>query len=172
MSKENITILLPAYNEEMNIGQTVGRLRRLYPDFEILVVDDGSTDNTMKIAMAAGANVWPHPYNMGNGAAVKTGLRCAAGDWIVMMDADGQHDPEDVARLLEHKESYDMVIGARQGLLTGPLHRTIANRIYNMLASYVTSFKVEDLTSGMRLVKKDEAITPDQTPVPRQKYPS
>ncbi len=157
MSQERVSIVLPAYNEEMNIGETVRRLRALYPDFEILVIDDCSTDNTVRVAMDAGANVWPHPYNMGNGAAVKTGLRLAKGDWIVLMDADGQHDPADVARLLEHKDRYDMVIGARKGLLTGALHRTIANRIYNWLASYVTSFPIKDLTSGFRLVRADVA---------------
>ena len=155
MSEVKVTILLPAYNEEKNIGETIRKTRELYPDFEILVVDDGSTDDTMRIAMEAGANVWPHPINLGNGAAIKTGLRCAVGDWIVMMDADGQHDPADIARLLEHKDQYDMVVAARAGLLKGPAHRTFANRIYNMMASYVTSFKVEDLTSGFRLVKKD-----------------
>jgi len=155
VQSSSVTIVLPAYNEEMNIGNTVRRLREQYPDFEILVIDDCSTDKTMQVAMEAGANVWPHPYNMGNGAAVKTGLRLAAGEWIVLMDADGQHAPEDVARLLEHRDRFDMVVGARSGLLTGPLHRTIANRIYNFLASYVTGFTVPDLTSGFRVVKAD-----------------
>ncbi|NLC82016.1 MAG: glycosyltransferase family 2 protein, partial [Lentisphaerae bacterium] len=94
-----VTILLPAYNEAGVIGETIRAIRALHPDFEILVVDDGSTDNTMREAMDAGANVWPHPYNMGNGAAIKSGLRCARGEWVLMMDADGQHKPEDIARL-------------------------------------------------------------------------
>ncbi|MEA3469648.1 MAG: glycosyltransferase family 2 protein, partial [Thermodesulfobacteriota bacterium] len=105
----SVTVLLPAYNEEQAIASTVQRIKELHPDFEVLVVDDGSTDNTMQTAMDAGANVWPHPYNIGNGAAIKTGLRCAKGDWVVMMDSDGQHKPEDIARLLEHKDRYDMV---------------------------------------------------------------
>ena len=88
--------------------------------------------------MDVGANVWPHPYNIGNGAAVKSGLRCAKGDWTVMMDGDGQHKPEDIAGLLEYKNTYDMVVGARgQGSKT-PLHRDIANKLYNWFASYVT----------------------------------
>jgi glycosyltransferase involved in cell wall biosynthesis len=153
-----VTILLPAYNEELAIGATVAILKDRYPDFEILVVDDGSTDNTVKEAIAAGARVRPHPYNIGNGAAIKTGLRAAAGEWIIMMDADGQHDPEDVARLLEYKESYDMVIGARTRSSETALHRDIANTIYNRLASYVCKFKVEDLTSGFRMVRKDAAL--------------
>lgn len=153
----SVTVLLPAYNEEQAIASTVQRIKELHPDFEVLVVDDGSTDNTMQTAMDAGANVWPHPYNIGNGAAIKTGLRCAKGDWVVMMDSDGQHKPEDIARLLEHKDRYDMVVGARsQGSKTS-LHRDIANKFYNWFASYVTKFKVKDLTSGFRLMKKEVA---------------
>lgn len=148
-----VTVLLPAYNEEQAIGSTIGKIRALYPDFEILVVDDGSTDKTMEVAMAAGANVWPHPYNIGNGAAIKTGLRCAQGEWVVMMDADGQHQAEDIAKLLEHKERFDMVVGARSKRSETAAHRDLANWLYNKFASYVTSFRVEDLTSGLRLVR-------------------
>ena len=147
------TILLPAYNEAGVIGETIRAIRALHPDFEILVVDDGSTDNTMREAMEAGANVWPHPYNMGNGAAIKSGLRCARGEWVLMMDADGQHKPEDIARLLEHKDRYDMVVGARTRQSETSAHRDLANWVYNRFASYVTRFKVEDLTSGFRLVR-------------------
>lgn len=148
-----VTILLPAYNEEGVIGITIQRIRALHPDFEILVIDDGSSDDTMKEAMGAGANVWPHPYNMGNGAAIKSGLRCAQGEWVVMMDADGQHQPEDIARLLEYKDRYDMVVGARNRQSDTSVHRDLANWVYNKFASYVTQFKVEDLTSGLRLVR-------------------
>ncbi|MDD2464665.1 MAG: glycosyltransferase family 2 protein [Desulfobulbus sp.] len=151
--KYEVTVLLPAYNEEGVIGSTVEKIRALHPDFEILVVDDGSTDNTLQEAMAAGANVWPHPYNIGNGAAVKTGLRCAQGEWVVMMDADGQHQPEDIARLLELKDQFDMVVGARTSQSETSIHRDLANWVYNKFASYVTRFKVQDLTSGFRLVR-------------------
>jgi len=158
-NKQSVTILLPAFNEEQNIGHTVQKIKELYPNLEVLVVDDGSTDTTMKVAMDAGANVWPHPYNIGNGAAIKTGLRCATGDWVVMMDADGQHDPADIERLLEYKDTFDMVVGARSRSKgsKGSLHRNLANRFYNGLASYVTKFKVKDLTSGFRLVKTETA---------------
>lgn len=155
-SKE-VTILIPAYNEEQAIGTTVRRIKELYPDYEVLVVDDGSTDNTMQAAMDAGANVWPHPYNIGNGAAIKSGLRVAKGEWIIMMDADGQHNPEDIARLLEYRDEYDMVVGARTSASETRVHRDIANTIYNWFASYVTSFKIEDLTSGFRLVRASTA---------------
>lgn len=151
--KIEVTVLLPAYNEAGGIGDTVARIRALHPDFEILVVDDGSTDATVQEAMAAGANVWPHPYNIGNGAAIKTGLRCARGEWVVMMDADGQHQPEDIARLLEYKDRFDMVVGARTRHSVTSTHRDLANWVYNHFASYVTQFKVEDLTSGFRLVR-------------------
>jgi glycosyltransferase involved in cell wall biosynthesis len=148
-----VTVLLPAYNEELSIGDTIHRIRELYPDYEVLVVDDGSTDKTLEVAMKSGANVWPHPYNIGNGAAIKSGLRTAQGEWIVMMDADGQHAPEDISRLLEFKDTYDMVVGARTKTSETALHRDIANTLYNWFASYVTKFKIEDLTSGFRLVR-------------------
>lgn len=152
-TKYEVTILLPAFNEEGVIGETVRRIKTLHPDFEVLVVDDGSSDNTMQEAMAAGANVWPHPYNIGNGAAIKSGLRCAQGEWVLMMDADGQHKPEDITRLLEHKERFDMVVGARGRNSETSMHRDIANWLYNRFATYVTKFKVEDLTSGFRIIR-------------------
>jgi len=150
-----VTILLPAYNEEQSIGRTIREVKQLYPDFEILVVDDGSPDNTRQEAINAGANVMRHPHNIGNGAAIKTGLRYASGEWVLMMDADGQHKPDDIANLLEYKDNFDMVVGARSKGSNTSWHRDMANFIYNWLASYVTKFKVEDLTSGFRLVKND-----------------
>jgi len=154
-TKPEVTIVLPSFNEAANIGETIQKIKLLYPDFEILVIDDGSTDSTMEKAVAAGANVWPHPYNIGNGAAVKTGLRCAAGKYIILMDADGQHAPEDIANLLEYKEKYDMVVGARTNASETSLHRDLANLLYNKLASYVAKFRVQDLTSGFRLVRRE-----------------
>ena len=141
-----VTILLPAYNEQESIGATIQGIRQFYPDFEILVIDDGSTDNTRQEAINAGANVMRHPHNIGNGAAIKTGIRYASGEWILMMDADGQHKPSDIARLLEHKDEYDMVVGARTRESKTSWHRDLANFIYNWLASYVSKFKVVDLT--------------------------
>ncbi|MCP3932404.1 MAG: glycosyltransferase family 2 protein [Bacteroidetes bacterium] len=155
MSKTQVTVLLPAFNEELHIGTTVKQLKELYPDYEILVIDDGSSDNTMQIAMEAGANVWPHPYNMGNGAAIKSGFRIAKGEWIVMMDADGQHNPEDIKRLVELKDTFDMVVGARSAKSDTSLHRDLANYLYNKFASYMTNHKIMDLTSGFRLVNKE-----------------
>ncbi|MDH5525323.1 MAG: glycosyltransferase family 2 protein, partial [Desulfobulbaceae bacterium] len=108
-----LTFLLPAYNEESSIGVTVAKLKKLYPEHQILVIDDGSTDATAAKATEAGAKCISHPYNIGNGAAIKTGLRNAQSEWVLMMDADGQHAPEDIAKILAHKNEFDMVVGAR-----------------------------------------------------------
>ena len=151
--RTEVTVLLPAYNEEQTIGKTIREIKQLYPEYEILVVDDGSTDNTRQEAIDAGANVMRHPHNIGNGAAIKTGLRYASGEWVLMMDADGQHKPSDIAKLLEYKDKYDMVVGARGKGSKTSWHRDLANFIYNWLASYVSKFRVEDLTSGFRLVR-------------------
>jgi glycosyltransferase involved in cell wall biosynthesis len=150
-----VSVILPAYNEEQSIGNTIEKIRELYPDFEILVIDDGSTDNTRQKAIDAGATVMRHPHNIGNGAAIKTGLRYASGDWIVMMDADGQHKPADIGKLLQYKDKYDMVVGARSKGSNTSFHRDIANIIYNWLATYITKFKIEDLTSGFRMVQNE-----------------
>jgi len=155
VTPRQLTILMPAYNEEQSIGNTIREIKGFYPDCEILVVDDGSTDRTQEEAIRAGATVWKHPHNIGNGAAIKTGLRYASGEWILMMDADGQHKPADIAKLLDHRNDYDMVVGARSKRSETSWHRDLANFIYNWLASYITKFKVEDLTSGFRLVKND-----------------
>lgn len=157
LPRPEVTVLMPAYNEEGAIANTIKQVKELYPHFEILVIDDGSTDNTIKEAMDAGANVYPHPYNMGNGAAIKTGLRTARGEYVLMMDADGQHDPLDIVKLLEHKDRYDMVVGARTKDSQTKIHRDIANTVYNWFASYVSKFNIKDLTSGFRLVRKSVA---------------
>jgi glycosyltransferase involved in cell wall biosynthesis len=154
----NVSIVIPAYNEEAVIGQTVARIHSLYPDFETIVVDDGSTDNTAHKAREAGAKVFQHPYNIGNGAAVKTGIRNASGDMIVLMDGDGQHDPADIARLLEESHHYDLVVGARSTGSQASLGRRVANWFYNCLASYVAKFPIKDLTSGFRVFHKDIPI--------------
>lgn len=149
------SIVLPAYNEAISIGALIEGTKGICnPDDEVLLVDDGSTDDTAKIARDAGAKVISHPYNIGNGAAIKTGLRAAKGDIIITLDADGQHDPADIPKLLEYIDKYDMVVGARR---KGQGARGIANRIYNLLASYVCGRRVEDLTSGFRVIRADVA---------------
>lgn len=153
----SLSIVLPARNEAANISNLILALRRRFPAAEIVVVNDGSTDTTADEATAAGATVISHPYGMGNGAAIKSGARAAAGDVLVFMDADGQHQPEDIPRLLERlDQGYDMVVGARDAGSQASLGRYAANAFYNRLASWVTNHKVRDLTSGFRAVRADK----------------
>ena len=152
-----ISIVLPAKNESAAIGQTIAQIQQLHLAHEIIVVNDGSTDQTKQVAETAGAKVVTHPYSKGNGAAIKTGARTATGDIIVFMDADGQHDPQDITRLIEKIEKgYDLVVGARQKGSQASVGRGIANALYNNLATYMTEQKVEDLTSGFRAVRADK----------------
>lgn len=154
MTTISTSIVLPARNEAAAIAETLRRLKACVPDAEAIVVDDGSTDDTAALAQAAGARVISHPYSKGNGAAIKTGARAATSDVIVFMDADGQHDPADIAALLARiDEGYDLVVGARQPGSQASIGRGIANRFYNRLATYMTGHKVEDLTSGFRAVR-------------------
>jgi glycosyltransferase involved in cell wall biosynthesis len=153
---KKVSIILPAKNEEATIGGIIEALTDLYPEYEIIVVDDGSTDSTAQIAEDSGAHVIKHPYNKGNGAAIKTGARTASGDILVFMDADGQHNPEDVARLLERlDQGYDMVVGARSRHFQSGKRRLVGNVFYNKIASWIVGHKIEDLTSGMRVVKAE-----------------
>ncbi|RFS33271.1 glycosyltransferase family 2 protein [Acinetobacter sp. SWAC5] len=152
-----ISVVLPAKNESGAIGQTIERIQKLQIVDEIIVINDGSTDATKDIAEQAGATVVTHPYSKGNGAAIKTGARQASGDVIIFMDADGQHDPKDIPRLLQKiNEGYDLVVGARQQGSQASLGRGIANGLYNSLASYMTEHNVEDLTSGFRAVRAEK----------------
>jgi len=153
MEDPTVSVVIPAYNEAQNIGEIVSRIRNRYPDFEVIVEDDGSTDGTAQIAASAGATVYRHPYNIGNGAAVKTGIRKAGGETLVLMDGDGQHDPEDIAALLRFLPEYDMAVGARSIRDQASLQRAIGNMAYNRFASYVANFSIKDLTSGFRAVK-------------------
>lgn len=153
-SHHHLSIILPAKNEAGGLHKTLPALRSLYPDAEIIVVDDGSTDETADTATKLGARVVSHPYSKGNGAAIKSGARAATGETLVFMDADGQHKPEDVGRLLKRlEEGYDMVVGARGLASQAGAHRAVANSLYNVLASWMVEQKVEDLTSGFRAVK-------------------
>ena len=149
-----LSIVLPCHNEARGLARVLPKLASAFPEAEVLVVDDGSTDDSAAVARAAGARVVSHPYNMGNGAAVKTGARNARGSILVFLDADGQHSPADISRLLEPLErGYDMVVGARDPRTQASTLRGLANRVYNLMASYMTGMRIEDLTSGFRAVK-------------------
>lgn len=149
-----ISVILPAKNEAEGLRRTLPALARVLPEAEIIVVDDGSTDETAEVARAAGARVLSSPYSMGNGAAIKRGARAAQGDVLVFMDADGQHDPEDIPGLLARLEAgFDMVVGARDGAGQANVGRGVANAFYNRLASWITGHAIHDLTSGFRIVR-------------------
>jgi glycosyltransferase involved in cell wall biosynthesis len=152
----SVSVVIPAYNEDEIIGIILEQLVQLDEVDEIIVVDDGSSDNTVEVAQTFADHnviVVQHPYNIGNGAAVKTGIRNAKGDIIVMMDADGQHPPAEIPKMLSYMEQYAMVVGARGPGTEGALHRNIANRLFNTYASYLVGYTVPDLTSGFRIVR-------------------
>jgi len=147
-----LSIVIPAKNESRSLPAVLQELRRLHPDVELVVVDDGSSDGTRDVARENGAMVVRNPYSLGNGAAIKAGVRAASGRVVVCMDADGQHAPSDVARLLEmQSQGYDMVVGARSGGRSqASPWRHLANTFYNLLASWMTGHRILDLTSGFR----------------------
>ncbi len=154
-----ISVILPVFNEAKNLGRVLDRLDSLkLADVEVIVVDDGSTDETGEVAKNKGARVVRHPYNIGNGAAVKSGIRAAKGKWLVFMDGDGQHRPEDLPGLLAESQDYHMVVGARGKGSKLRFHRYAANLLYNAFAAYVTKFKVKDLTSGFRVLRRRDAM--------------
>jgi len=149
-----LSIILPAKNEAAALSELLPVLRRAQPDAEIIVVDDGSTDATAELCATHAVHVVRQPYSMGNGAAIKCGARAAKGDILVFMDADGQHDPALIDRLLERlDQNFDMVVGARDWSGQAGVGRGIANSLYNWLASRMTNFPVRDLTSGFRAVR-------------------
>jgi glycosyltransferase involved in cell wall biosynthesis len=145
-----VSIVIPAFNESASIADVVGVLRAAAPWREIIVVDDGSSDGTGDRAAAAGAAVVRHAYNIGNGAAVKSGVRRAGGEWVLIVDADGQHPPEDALRLVAKLGEYDLVVGARAVATQATQARRAGNGALNRLASYLTGRRIPDLTSGFR----------------------
>jgi glycosyltransferase involved in cell wall biosynthesis len=152
-----LSIILPAKNEAPALAALLPRLRAAQPDAEIIVVDDGSTDDTRSVCKGSGVECLSSPYSMGNGAAIKRGARAATGDILVFMDGDGQHDPADVARLLDQlNRGYDMVVGARDWGSQAGVGRGLANTLYNWLATRMTGHPVLDLTSGFRVVRADK----------------
>lgn len=157
LGKPDLSIIIPARNEEEGLSSILPILRTLYPQAEIIVSDDGSTDNTATVAIASTATHLKRPYGLGNGAAIKAGVRRAKSDILVFMDGDGQHMPSDIPRLLEKLDAgFDMVVGARSADGQASIHRGLANTLYNRLASWMVGRRVEDLTSGFRVVRAEK----------------
>jgi len=154
MNSVALSIVIPAKNEAASIADVVASARSEYPEAEIIVVDDGSTDATADLAGAAGATVLRHPESLGNGAAVKSGARAAKGEILALMDGDGQHDPRQLGKLLAKlDEGYQMAVGARDSGSHASVGRWFANGLYNQIASRLTGRHVPDLTSGFRAVR-------------------
>jgi len=153
MNVKKISVILPAKNEAGTIKGVIKRILSAVPTAEVLVIDDGSTDGTGGLAKEAGAKVHRHVYSKGNGAAIKHGARVAQGDVLVFLDSDGQHDPEDIPKMLAMFDSgYDLVVGARDNASQASLARMLANKFYNLLSSWVVGHEIRDLTSGYRVV--------------------
>lgn len=150
---EAVSVVIPAMNEAGAIASVVRELTAVAPWREILVVDDGSTDDTAEQAASAGARVIRHPYNKGNGAAVKSGIRAATGEYLLIVDGDGQHQPSDALRLVTRLGDYDLVVGARSSATQAGIRRRIGNAFLNGLASYLTEHEIPDLTSGFRAAR-------------------
>ena len=159
VNRYDVSILIPVRNEAENLAPLLERVRSVgIPSAELIVIDDGSTDGSADVAEKAGVRVVRHPYNIGNGAAIKSGIRAARGRLILLMDGDGQHQPEEIPSLLGYADHYRMVVGARSKGSRLRFHRYAANLVYNALASYVTKFKVKDLTSGFRVLTREDAL--------------
>jgi glycosyltransferase involved in cell wall biosynthesis len=154
---QSLSIILPAKNESAGLQRVLPALRGAFPEAEIIVVDDGSTDDTAAVSAQWATTVLSSPYSMGNGAAIKRGARIARGDVLVFMDADGQHDGTLIRRLLDRlADGYDMVVGARDRSGQANVGRSFANGLYNRIASWMTGFRILDLTSGFRAVRADK----------------
>jgi glycosyltransferase involved in cell wall biosynthesis len=151
----SVSVVIPALDEAATIGDVVTRLRAGAPWHEVLVIDDGSHDRTGELAQSAGARVIRHPYTKGNGAAVKSGIRQATGEWVLIIDGDGQHPPDDALRLAERLGEYDLVVGARAPSSHASLARRAGNALLNALATYLTGRTIPDLTSGFRAARRE-----------------
>ena len=153
----NVSIIIPAKNEATGLKTILPTLKSLLKEAEIIVVNDGSSDDTIKVCQSYAVTCITHPYSMGNGAAIKTGARAARGNILVFMDGDGQHQPQDVSRLINKlRDGFDMAVGARGTAGQASVGRLAANTLYNTIASWMVERKVEDLTSGFRAVKANQ----------------
>lgn len=152
--ENGLSIVIPAKNEAVSIGKVVAAALAEFPEAEVIVVDDGSADDTAAVAKSAGANVIVHPESLGNGAAIKSGARAASGEFLACMDGDGQHDPREFRKLIPQlADGYEMVVGARESASHASFSRLFANGFYNALASRLSGCRVLDLTSGFRVAR-------------------
>ena len=152
------SVVIPAFGESASIAALVNELTAAAHWKEILVIDDGSADDTAARATSAGARVIRHPYNKGNGAAVKSGVRAASGEWILILDGDGQHRVEDALRIVHALGIYDLVVGARTPETQATVTRRYGNAILNRLAGYLANRHIPDLTSGLRAVRRTHIV--------------
>lgn len=154
----DVSVIIPSFNEAAVVADVIAGLQAAAVWREIIVVDDGSSDGTGDRARAAGATVVRHPYNKGNGAAVKSGIRAASGEYVLIIDADGQHPPADALRLVARLGEYDLVVGARTGATQAGSTRRAGNALLNRLAGYLTQRDIPDLTSGFRAARRDHLV--------------
>lgn len=156
---QHISLILPAKNEAFGLKSFLPSLMSAYPELEVIVVDDGSTDETRLVAEQHGAIVLSHPYSLGNGAAIKTGARFASREYLMFMDADGQHRVEDIQKIIDKfLTGYDMVVGCRDRASQASAARWLGNQFYNYIASLIVGHPILDLTSGFRIVQKDKFV--------------
>ncbi len=156
--EEPVTVVIPAFNEEKTIGEVINGVFGAVPEARVLVIDDGSTDSTARVAERSGATVISHPLNKGNGACLKTALRAINGGLVAVIDADGQHNPSDLPKLLSRLNEYDLVVGCRTfDKESGSQLRNLGNVILTRLSSFLAEREIPDLTSGFRAFRHDIA---------------
>ncbi|HOL48383.1 MAG TPA: glycosyltransferase family 2 protein [bacterium] len=156
---KNFSVIIPTYNEEKSIGKVISSIQSISNDIEIIVVNDGSTDKTSEVLKNfQNIKIINHPYNKGNGAAVKSGILESTNENIVIIDADGQHDPDDILKLVQELDNYDLIVGARSKESETEKFRDIGNFIFKKLGSFLTGFNIPDMTSGFRAFKKKHII--------------
>ena len=158
--REKVCVIMPAYNEADAIGEVLDKLMPMAKEsgWEVAIVDDGSDDGTGKIAEERGARVITHAANRGYGASLSTGVEATDAEVVVFIDSDGQHDENDIGRLLEHIGEYDMVVGARTKGSHIDFHRRPGKKILRLFGDYLAKEKIPDINSGLRAYKREVLV--------------